>query len=234
MAALQDVVGLDLSHMGYAPVQSPAGAAGAPPSVDQQPGFSPYMRCPLPPIWQASPDSLRQFYTSGVVPQTRLLTPTLNVASGTSGTTSTSSTTSSSSSSSTTTTATIKAAQAALTTPLLQPNTKFTHSIAMSKSFQLLTVTVTGAARVEMYGNTTAQSLDMARGLDVPPPAGTMQNIICDVILDTAPYTWAFQDRVGANNDNPQTANAYLTITNVGTVATALTVTIVYVPLENA
>lgn len=33
--------------------------------------FNSFMRCPLPPIWQANSDSVRQFYTSGV-PQTRI------------------------------------------------------------------------------------------------------------------------------------------------------------------
>lgn len=37
-----------------------------------QPGFNPMMRCPMPQI-TSSPDSLRQFYIGGVVPQTRII-----------------------------------------------------------------------------------------------------------------------------------------------------------------
>ena len=234
MPSLRDATNVDLDQAGYAPVASPAGAAGAPPSVDQQPGFNPFMRCPLPPIWQASPDSLRQFYTNAIVPQTRIFNPTSTLVSGSSGTVSTSSAVSTSSSSSTTTNATIKSASASITTPSLAPGGQFLHPIILSKSFQLLTVNVNGAARIQLYGNATAQNIDRSRGLDIPPPAGTMQNIIADVILDTAPFSWAFQDRVGANNDTPQGNTAYITVTNVGAASGPFTVTLVYVPLENA
>lgn len=33
-----------------------------------------FMRCPLPPIWTSNPDSIRQFYVGGRVPQTRIYT----------------------------------------------------------------------------------------------------------------------------------------------------------------
>lgn len=232
MPPLRDTVGLDLSAMGYEPVEPISGAIGSPPSTNQQPGYSPFMRCPLPPIWQASPDSLRQFYTNGVVPQNRIFNPSVN-AGNTGGSTSGESSSVSGSSSSTTVTAKIAAVQASITTPLLLPNTKFVKSLSLSKSFQLLTVTASGAARVQLYGTATAQSADVSRAVDVPPPAGTMQNIIADVVLDTAPFAWAFQDRMGANNDTPQTSTAYITVTNLGSAATTITVTLVYVPLEN-
>jgi len=38
-----------------------------------QPGLSPFMRCPLPPVGGVSPDALRQWYRGGVMPQKRLL-----------------------------------------------------------------------------------------------------------------------------------------------------------------
>lgn len=37
-----------------------------------QPGSNPVLRCPLPQI-TSSPDSLRQFYVGGFIPQTRLI-----------------------------------------------------------------------------------------------------------------------------------------------------------------
>lgn len=55
-----------------------ATAVQAPP-VDQttQPSvYNSFMRCPLPPIWESNPDSVRQFYTNGV-PQIRVYAKSL-------------------------------------------------------------------------------------------------------------------------------------------------------------
>jgi hypothetical protein len=104
--------------------------------------------------------------------------------------------------------------------------------MSFSRSFQLLVLAVNSAARVRIYGTAAAQSGDLGRGLDIPPAAGTAQNIICDVVLDTAPFTWPFQDRVGANADTPQTTNIYVTVTNLDTNSDAITVTFQYVPLQ--
>lgn len=42
------------------------------PQQTQQPlAYNTYQRCPLPPLWNSNPDSLRQFYVSGV-PQYRV------------------------------------------------------------------------------------------------------------------------------------------------------------------
>ena len=45
--------------------------------VSQPTTFNSFMRCPLPPIWQANPDSIRQFYVSGRVPQNRIFAPSV-------------------------------------------------------------------------------------------------------------------------------------------------------------
>jgi hypothetical protein len=73
----------------------------------------------------------------------------------------------------------------------------------------------------------------MSRGLDVAPGAGTAQNIICDVVLDTVPYQWTFQNRTGANGESPQTTAIYVTVTNLNTTSSAVTVTLLYVPLAS-
>jgi hypothetical protein len=77
-----------------------------------------------------------------------------------------------------------------------------------------------------------AQLQDAARGLDVPPPAGTLQSLITDVALDTYPYQWNFQNRTGANTEEPQNAFTYVTITNLDATSDVITLTIQYVPLE--
>jgi hypothetical protein len=113
------------------------------------------------------------------------------------------------------------------------PGAQFVGTIKMSKSFQLLSVTANGAARIRLYGTAAAQNADLARGLDVAVPAETTQGIITDVALDMAPYRWAWQDRVGANADLPQTTTVYITITNLGSATAATSVTIMYVPIES-
>jgi hypothetical protein len=233
MPPVNQTVGIDLASMGYVPVAVP-GAAGAPPNTNQQVTYPTFQRCPLPPIWTSPPDSLRYYYTNSIVPQTRLFNAN-NISTQTGGVTNnyvTSSTSSGSSSS--TSTATIKAVQASTTTTAVAPNSQFVGTILMSKSFQLLMVTTSAAARVQLYGTLFAQSSDLARSLDAAVPAETTQNIITDVALDTSPFQWSWQDRVGANADTPQTSNIYLTVTNLGVAVVPITVTITYVPLENA
>jgi len=76
MPSLADSIGQDMSN--YTPVSTAvAPPTGSAPSSDQQPGFSSFTRCPLPPIWQSSPDSLRTYYQGSKVPQYRLLNPPL-------------------------------------------------------------------------------------------------------------------------------------------------------------
>jgi hypothetical protein len=72
MPTLSESLGTDTS--GYTPAETTSPGASSP-STNLQPGYSPYIRCPIPPIWQSSPDSLRFFYSGGSVPQTRLFNP---------------------------------------------------------------------------------------------------------------------------------------------------------------
>lgn len=189
------------------------------------------MRCPLPILGAATPDALRSYFLDGQVPQVRLLTPQSTVIGQSSSTSSTTVLASSSSSSSSGTVATLAAATATITTATIGPNSKYTGVLQLSKSFQLLSIAVNSPARVELYGTSSAQGSDLARGLDVAPAAGTAQNIICDVVLDTVPYQWTFQNRVGASGNSPQTSSIYVTVTNLDTTSDAITLTLVYVPL---
>ena len=216
-------------YTGYVPLGTNNSSAPTP-SADLQPGRSSTMRCPLPILGQATADALRSFYLKGNVPQVRFLTPEgVNTTGGTTTTSSTSTTSSSGTSGSGTA---IVALTSSITTPALSQNQQFTGVMAFSRSFQLLSVALTSIARVRIYGTASAQSGDLGRGLDVPPAAGTAQNIICDVVLDTLPLVWSFQDRVGANADNPQTTNIYVTVTNINSTTTPITVTFQYVPLQ--
>lgn len=58
-----------------APVTTPV--ANFPPETKQEPVGNGFTRCPLPPIWQSNPDSLRMFYKGGVIPQNRIYSQSL-------------------------------------------------------------------------------------------------------------------------------------------------------------
>lgn len=233
MPSLSDSMQADLS--GYTRVEPVAvsdfpRAPASPTNLD--PGYSTFIRCPLPPIWSATPDSLRQFYRNTNVPQNRLFNPTPapivtgGVSSVTSiGVISTTGGGSSSGGSSTIVT------QASVKTPSVGPGNRFTGTINMSRVFQLIAVTSSSPCRIELYGTALAQSGDMGRQLDTPPPAGSTQNIITDVVLDTAPLAWTFQDRGGANADIPQTNTVYISVTNLDVTSDIITVTITYAAL---
>ena len=213
------------------PVESVSRINAAAPNADSQPIRGTMMRCPLPPLFQPSPDSLRSYYRNGVVPQFRIFTPPATQSAGASTTTSTAVISGSSGGGSTP--AVIVASIATVKTGVLNPGQSFTGTLSISKSFQLLSLSASGAIRFELYGTAVAQTSDAGRALDVPPAAGTTQNIICDVALDTAPYQWAYQNRVGANGDSPQVGTAYVTVTNLGTSSVAMTATLTYVGLES-
>lgn len=237
MPSLNDAVSSasNLSNGGY--VESdPVEKSSGPPtgSTAYDPGRNSMIRCPLPPLWQDSSDSQRQFYMDDKVPQMRIMTPQTADANGAlSGSGSSSIIENNSGGGGGIVPASISSAQAVVTTPVLPPNAKFTGALAMTKSFQLLSIAVGSPARIQFYGTAAAQTQDSGRGLDVPPPAGVMQNIIADVVLDTGPFQWSFQDRVGANADQPQQAVMYVTVTNLDGTSDSITLTLQYVPLES-
>lgn len=135
--------------------------------------------------------------------------------------------------SSTSTPSIIYSTTAVLSTPSsLLPGASYAGSVQLAQSFQLLSLN-SGAVpcRIQMYGTQAAQLSDAARPIDTPPPAGIAQNIICDIVLDSPPYTWNFTDLLGANGDNPTTPTTYCTVTNLGPIAAPVTVVIGFVPL---
>lgn len=230
MPMLAERTGVDLS--GYEPAEKPTPIAGSGPSQNLEPGLNIFLRCPMPPVWQTTSDSLRQFYQNGIVPQTRLFNPPNNNGSGFGGTTINNvSGSGSSSSSSSTTIVTLAVSQLSVKTPLILPGNVYSGSFTFSKSFQLMTVTASSACRIELYGTKQAQLNDAFRGLDVPPSAGTTQGIICDIVLDTAPLNWQFQDRIGSNGDNPVSSTIYISVTNLDTLPDIVTLTFEYVPI---
>lgn len=187
------------------------------------------LRCPLPPSAN-TPDSLRQFYQDGLIPQGRILSPS-TLSGGGGGSTGAGSLVI------TNTTKTIApktvAATTVVTTTALDPNTSYLTPIAIAKSFLLLLANASAACRVELYANATSQSGDIARPISMAPGMGTEQGLISDIVLDSSPFAWFYVNTLGFSGDDPQTTNSYITVTNIGSMTTAITVTLTYVPLSS-
>lgn len=229
MPALQETIGQDLSR--YVPVEKPQNQVPLP-SNSREPGYNSYIRCPLPPIWQTTPDSLRQYYQNNVVPQNRLFNPNPVVTgSGNITTIVNSNSGSSAGGGGASSLATLAISNTSVRTPSIIAGSKYSGSFTLSKAFELLNISASSPCRIQLYGTQSAQSADSYRGLDISPPAGTGQNIICDIVLDTVPYLWNFQNREGANSDNPVSSTIYITVTNLDAVTDVITLTFSYIPI---
>jgi hypothetical protein len=209
-------------------------APAAPMAVAVQPppaSTNTNMRFILPPF-NADPDSVRQFESNS--PKIRIW-PRPQQTGGTS-TTKTATTNpfgTSSSSSSSSATVTLLPKTAVFTTSILPAGSNYQTTVQLSKSFQLLTVTANVPCEVRIYGTQQAQIFDTPRPTGNPVPPEISQNIITCVTLNTSPFLWDWQNRVGANQDIPQTSAIYVTVFNVvPTSASPATVSIVYLPLE--
>jgi len=204
-----------------------------PHTSDLQPGLNAMMRCPLPPV-NITPDSTRQFYRGGMLPQIRVMSPPPNNATGggiSSSSEDTGSSGSSGSSGGGSTTVSLKLQQLALTTTPLNPNSIFIGSLQLGKVFDIMQISTSASARVRLYGNLRSQTLDAARQIDVPPAFGTEQGLIVDVALDTSPLTFSLEGISGSNYDNPPNNLVYTTVTNIGNTSSPITVTVSYVQL---
>lgn len=184
----------------------------------------------LPNIFPSS-DTIRDNALGGQIPQTRIPVPP-QVNNG-SGSTIARSIAISSSSSSTGTSNPPKAQTASVTTSVLSPGGQFTGSLSMAKSYIVLFVSVNVAARVRLYSTAAAQTVDLSRPITSGAGFGTEQGIVGDMVLDTAPVVWEAQNMTGVNGDTPQGATAYLTVDNLSVSSTAISVSVVYVPLQS-
>ena len=222
------------SPQGFTPVVT----APARPPIGALPGLNnnfknnPCIRTPLPPI-NAGPDTLRQFNQDGIVPMRRVLP--LPVSNGLGGASVTNNNTTVISSGGGGSSAVSLAAKVVVVkTSLLGPSATLRQTVAMpAKSFQLLSCIATGACEVRIYGSASAMSADSTRALDAPLAAELSNGLLSDVVLDTAPYQWAWQNRIGANSDNPQTNNLYVSITNLSSSTASPVVSVTFLPLES-
>lgn len=223
---------------------SPKGFAAVENSPDttpvNQPGRGPggnaFIRCPLPPF-NATVDTLRQFNENGKIPTRRVIPLPVSAFSGGSGNVTNTTVINQGGGSSGGTTVPTKLVSAAVTlnVPALTPGGIFTATVTMAKSFQLLQLTSSAPLEIRIYGDAITQGGDVPRATDTAVPFETVPGVITDVVFDTAPFQWNWQNRIGANADPVQNTNIYVTVVNpsqiVGSASAILSIQ--FLPLES-
>ena len=239
MPSLRDTL-RKTSPDGYVPSEAPVLSL---PSIIPLPGnensflVNRWIRSPLPPI-NAGPDTLRQFNDGDAsVPRRRLLPIPAPILGG-GGTTVTNTVVTASSSgggSAPTTSTGLTTVTLNYVSPFITSGSAATQALNVSsKSYQLISLKANGACEVRIYGSAIAQAADFGRAAYAPLAAELGNNMVTDVVLDTAPYVWNWQNRVGANSDSPQASIAYLTVFNRGSNPQAVQIAFVVLPLESA
>lgn len=224
------------SPKGFAAVENPPDTAPV-----NQPGRAlggnSFIRCPLPPF-NATVDTLRQFNESGKIPTRRVIPlPAATSANGGGSVTNTTVINQGGGSSGGSTVVPTKLVSATVTlnVPALTPGGIFTATVTMAKSFQLLQLTSSAPLEIRMYGDAITQGGDVPRATDTAVPFETVPGIITDIVFDTAPFQWNWQNRIGANADPVQNTNIYVTVINpsqiVGSASAILSIQ--YLPLES-
>lgn len=229
MPSIKESMGVDLSKY------KPAPDAPSPPVVTQmvteKQRANPNLRCPLPPF-NSNPDTLRQFETGDAMPKLRVIPlPVHNGFAAPSRASVASSSSSSGSSTIIPTPAKLTAVSVTLNTGAVSAGASFTGSVQMAESFQLLSITVDSLCEVRVYGTSAAQSFDQGRVTGDPVPPEITSNILTCVSFEDT-LSWQWQNRMGANQDNPQTPTIYVSVFSPAD-QTNIAVTITYLPLES-
>ena len=216
---------------GFQPLDAlPDSSQGANPAAP--PAANPRMRTAVPAT-NADADLINQVGKGGSNPQFRML-PLPPAAGGTvtvieSGGASSSSSSGGGGSS----TFSLNPVTVTIPVPSLPAMSSIQTSVALSQSFQILSVASNNPCNVRLYGSIAAQVQDAVRSVDAPVPAELVQNIIVDVVFDTPPYFWNTQNIIGANANSPQSTLIYVTVINGSNIPQSGTViSIGYVPLE--
>ena len=198
-------------------------------------GGNPYIRCPLPPF-NATSDTLRQFNESGKTPTRRVIPLPPSTASGGGGSVVTNTTVinqGGGGGGASPTTSVITSVT--LQVPALTPGQRLQARLTMNPCIQLVSILTTVFGEVRLYSNATVQQADAPRATDTAPPFEVTQGIITDVVFDTTPLQWTWQNRIAVNSDSPRSSNFYVTVINPSLVigTSAGRVTISYLPLES-
>tara|TARA_B100002019_G_C21273217_1_gene603631 strand:- start:3311 stop:4303 length:993 start_codon:yes stop_codon:yes gene_type:complete len=102
--------------------------------------------------------------------------------------------------------------------------------LVAAKTFALLKVETSHAAWVTIYSDNNSRQSDASRAITVDPDPGL--GILTEVITSGNTLQQITPAAMCWNNDNTTSTNTYLKVTNQGTSAATITVTLTYVALE--
>jgi hypothetical protein len=231
MATLDEAINFDRS--GFKRIEAPAGQERFV-ADDLMPRYNPLLRSPLPPN-AGDPDAQRNFYQQGKIPQFRIAKPasqaptgnistTVNLAAG--GSTSVAGATNVSP----------QDTKAGYTTQPLDVGAQEQGVIVMAKTVTIKQISVDNPARVRLYSTAALQGIDATRGDDVTALNGTQHGVIMDIWMDDLSLSnvWTLSPAaVGGNGDDPDQNIIYITVDNIGSAFTPITVSIDYVGEES-
>ena len=197
------------------------------------PRRSAFLRCPLPavPGVNVNPDNLRAFYAGGTTPQTRAFNPAISSNGGTGGgVTNINASVTSSITTTTNTNSQPPIFLGSMTTGPLDPGQQFIGAmITGSEAWAIFNVQASTACRIRFYATDQAQIGDSQRDVNTPAAPGTgQQDLIADVLFDTAPFSWDL-GVLGTNNMPGVDQRLFCTVDNTGLASqSAITVSIQY------
>ena len=112
----------------------------------------------------------------------------------------------------------------------ISSGTTATLNFTVGKAYILNKITTNGAAWVRVYTSSAARTADLYRDINSDP--GLTAGVVAEAIT-TASATVAFAPSpIGCNDESPsQTDVAYVNVTNRGTGASTVTVTLSYITL---
>jgi len=216
---------------GYAAQEQVPMTSPVPPEPGKLLGADALIRCPLPPF-NATVDTLRQFDENGKVPARRVIPlPQLTGMSGSTTVINQTSVTGSSSGSGNAP-VTVAAKTVTISVPTLAPGDAATLTVTLTAVAVLMILGSSDFCEVRIYGDAVTQATDLPRLTDTAPPFELIQGLTTDVVLDTLPLQYNWQNRLFVNQDAPISKNMYVTILNPTLGAVTPSVTITFLPLE--
>jgi hypothetical protein len=222
------------SPKGYAAIEELPSTPPVPKEPGRVLGANPFIRCPLPPF-NATSDTLRQFDENGKIPTRRVIPLPAQIGAGGSTTIvqNTAVTSQSGGSSGSGNSPVVVAAKTVtINAPTLLPGDVTILTVTVTKVMVLMLVGASDLCEVRIYGDSTSQISDVSRATDTAAPFEVTQGLVTDVVLDTTPLQFNWQNRLFVNQDSPQTSKMYVTILNPSAGAVTPAVTITYLPLE--
>jgi hypothetical protein len=220
------------SPKGYVAQEQLPASVPTPKEPGQVRGANPFIRCPLPPF-NATSDTLRQFNEDGKIPARRVIPlPISTVAGGNTAITNNTTVNNSGGGSSGNIPVVVAAKTVTFSPGTILPGDAAVLTVTVAEIVVLMLMGSSDLGEVRIYGDPITQAADVARVTDTAPAFEVTQGLVTDVVFDTSPFQFNWQNRLFVNQDAPQTTNMYITVVNSTGAAINPDITITYLQLE--